>query len=483
MKWNRRAAVCLSDAMRPAELRRSMSTNVKSRAKKLAMAILFFQLASPVAFSQSNAWEKAANAEHKQTDNATALTLAELERMALENNPTLAQADAAIRVAEGKRKQAGLFPNPIIGYQGEELSTRAFSEKSEHFFFVEQTILTGGKLKKSRRIFEHEQTEAAAEKEAQRQRVLNSVRLLYYEALAADERIELRKQLSRLADEAVKISEELFNIGQADRPDLLEAEVEAQQTELALIDAENDREKTWQMMAAVVGNPALKPAKLAGNLEAAVPALDRESLLVSLIGASPEIKSARARVERARAVIDRAKAERAPDIFLRGGFGYSLEKLEGTGRATGPEGFIEAGIRIPLFNRNQGNIAAAQAELLIAERDVQRLELSLRARLSAVFAEYSSSLRAVERFQQRILPRAGKAYELYLASFRQMAAAYPQVLIAQRTMFQVREEYIRALARLHQNAIRLQGFLLTGGLDAPAMRGAAEEGAGDAKDR
>ncbi|MEW6207848.1 MAG: TolC family protein, partial [Acidobacteriota bacterium] len=368
---------------------------------------------------------------------------------------------------------------PIIGYQGEELSTRAFSEKSEHFFFVEQTILTGGKLKKSRRIFEHEQTEAAAEKETQKQRVLNSVRMLYYETLAADERVELRKQLSRLADEAVKISEELFNIGQADRPDLLEAEVEAQQTELALIEAENERENVWQMMASVVGNPALKPARLAGNLESDIPSLDREAMLAALIAASPEIKSARVRVERARAVIDRARAERAPDIFLRGGFGYSREILEGTGRATGPEGFIEAGIRIPLFNRNQGNIAAAQADLSIAERDVQRLELSLRARFSQVFAEYSSSLRAVERFQQRILPRAEKAYELYLTSFRQMAAAYPQVLIAQRTMFQVREEYIVALARLHQNAIRLQGFLLTGGLSAPAMRGIEAQGAGD----
>ncbi len=443
------------------------------------MAILFFQLASPAVFSQSDAQEKTANAESRQT--GAALTLAELERMALDNNPTLAQADAAIRVAEGKRKQAGLFPNPVIGYQGEELSTRAFSEKSEHYFFVEQTIPTGGKLKKSRRIFEHEKTEAASEKEAQRQRVLNSVRLLYYEALASDERVELRKRLSRLANEAVKISEELFNIGQADRPDLLESEVEAQQTELALIEAENEREKIWQMMAAVVGNPALKPVRLAGNLEAAVPALDRETLLASLIAASPEIKGAQARVERARAVIDRARAERAPDIFLRGGFGYSREKLEGTNRATGPEGFVEAGIRIPLFNRNQGNIAAAQAELIIAERDVQRLELSLRARFSDVFAEYSSSLRVVERFQQRILPRAEKAYELYLTSFRQMAAAYPQVLIAQRTMFQVREEYIRALARLHQNAIRLQGFLLTGGLNAPAMR--ATEEAGDTTDR
>src|SRR5437899_2979805 len=65
------------------------------------------------------------------------LTLADLERMALEANPTLPEAQAAIRAAEGRRVQAGLWPNPVVGYTGEEFSTRAFGDKSEHFAFVE----------------------------------------------------------------------------------------------------------------------------------------------------------------------------------------------------------------------------------------------------------------------------------------------------------------------------------------------------------
>lgn len=80
------------------------------------------------------------------------MTLADLERQALEGNPTLAQAEAAIRAAEGRRVQAGLMPNPIIGYQAEELAFRAIGEKSEHLGFIEQTIPLGGKLRKSRAI-------------------------------------------------------------------------------------------------------------------------------------------------------------------------------------------------------------------------------------------------------------------------------------------------------------------------------------------
>ncbi|MCI0486583.1 MAG: TolC family protein [Blastocatellia bacterium] len=439
------------------------------------------QSAQPVQRQDSSPTQHASadgHANHRMPGNQArhspsgpALTLAELERMALQNNPTLAQAESAIRAAEGRKKQAGLYPNPVMGYQGEELSTRAFSDKSEHFFFIEQTIPLGGKLKKSRRIFEHERVQAVSESEAQKQRVHNTVQMLYYEALAAQERVELRGQLAKIASEAASISEELFNIGQADRPDLLEAEVEAQQAELAFMNAENDREQVWQMLAAVVGDPALKPTPLAGNIEANIPAFDQATVLDKLLRESPEIKSARASVERARATVERAKAERTPDLILRGGFGYSTEELGNTGRKTGPEGFIEAGIRVPLFNRNQGGIAAAEAELSIAEREVQRLELALRARLSSVFRSYLNSYRAVERYQQTILPRAKRAYDLYLASFQQMAAAYPQVLIAQRTHSQVREGYVNALADLWQNAIRIQGYLLTGGLDAPNMPG------------
>src|SRR5262249_39118373 len=107
------------------------------------------------------------------------LTLADLERMALHANPTLPQAQAAIRAAEGRRVQAGLWPNPVVGYTGAEFSTRAFGDKSEHFAFVEQTILLGGKLSKSQRIFAQEKILAQQEAVAQRYRITNTVRMLF----------------------------------------------------------------------------------------------------------------------------------------------------------------------------------------------------------------------------------------------------------------------------------------------------------------
>lgn len=401
-----------------------------------------------------------------------ALRLEDLERMALQNNPTAAQAEAAVRAAEGRRVQAGLLPNPIIGYAGEELSARAFDQKSEHYIFAEQEVPLGGKLKKSRAIFAQERAQAQAEAAAQKQRILNGVRALYYEALGAQQLVEVRGQLAKLASEAVDVTGELFNTGAADRPDVLAIQVEARRARLDLIMAENDRDQVWQQIAAVVGNPFLKPARLVGDLEQDLPVLQQEQLLATLLGGSPEVKRARAGIERARASLDRARAEPAPNLFLRGGMGYSTELLETFppqpfGRKTGPEAFVEVGLRIPLFNRNQGAITAASAELDFAVREAQRIELMLRARTAAAFRTYQNALSVATEYQGQIVPRARQAYELYLTSFKQMAAAYPQVLISQRTFFQAQAEYIRALVDVWRNATQLQGFMLIGALDAP----------------
>ncbi len=417
------------------------------------------------------------------TEGAT-LRLEELEQMALKNNPTLAQAEAAIRAAEGRRKQAGLWPNPVIGYDGDGI---AFNDlvrpyRSGHYAFVEQNIVTFGKLGKSKQIAAREKAQTEAEAEAQRWRVLNAVRMLYYEALGEQQMVELRKQLAGLTSEAVEISEELFNVGQADRPDVLAAEVESERAELDLMRAENDLARVWQVIAAVVNDPALKPARLAGSLEAEAPKINRDELLSQLLRESPEVKAATAGVERAKAVLARAKAEPMPDMYVRGSVGYSNEWAEFFGGTTGWETRVEAGMRIPLFNRNQGNVAAAGAGLFGAEKELQRVEIELRARLAESYNRYLNSLGVASRYRREITPRAERAYEMYLSKFRQMAAPYPQVLIAQRTLFQAQTEYVSALVELWQNVAQLRGMLLTGGFGAPMqMNGGGMVDAGDGR--
>ncbi|MEW6569751.1 MAG: TolC family protein [Nitrospirota bacterium] len=391
-------------------------------------------------------------------------TLEDLEKMALEKNPTIAQAEALVNAAAGRKIQAGLYPNPLIGYLGEEVTAK-YPGRSKHFLFAQQSFVTGGKLGLNREIFVQELAEAQIMRDAQTQRVLYAVRSLYYEALGAQRLVSVRGELAKITREAVEISEELYNIGQADRPDVIAAEAEAQRAELELAAERNREEQVWQMLASVVGSP-LPKGTLADNLEGEIVGIDREEMLSKLLQESPRIRVARARLERARAALLRAKAERIPDVAVRVGLGYNFEELD-RDEDVGIEGFAELSIALPIFNRNQGNIAAAEAELVRAEKEADRQELSLRSGFALVYSGYIISLGSVERFRKEILPKAKNAYELYLDKFRQVAASYPQVLIAQRTYFQAEVEYVRTLIDLRTSIIQLQSMLLAGGLMLP----------------
>jgi outer membrane protein, heavy metal efflux system len=399
---------------------------------------------------------------------ATRLRLQDLETMALESNPTLAQAAANVRAAEGRKLQAGLYPNPTIGVTGDENTPGPIIRGGEVGVFVEQRFVTAGKLGKSRNIAEQERLQAETVSQAQKQRVLNAVRSLYYEALGAERRVQVQTQLATLSRQAVKISNELTNVGAADQPDLLESEIEAERAEVNLSVAKNSRARMWRELAAVVGKPSLQPAPLEGNLEE-VPRLELETALTKLFSESPEIRTSEVAIDREEAAFRRAKVDKVPDVMARGGLRNNRELLEVGGRPVGLEGFFDVGVEIPFFNRNQGNVTAARANLERAQREVERVKLSLRMRMARVYKEYQDSLITAEKYRSQMLPRAQKAYDLYLNNFRQMAAAYPQVLIAQRNLFQLQQDYITALVNTWRSAVEIQGLLLTGGMEAPGI--------------
>src|SRR5260370_8876561 len=98
------------------------------------------------------------------------------------------------------------------------------------------------------------------------------------------------------------------------------------------------------------------------------------------------------------------------------------------------QGFAGVGGRIPICARNQGNIAAAKADEERAKREVERVKLVLRERAASVVQNYTFSQTAVERYKIQMIPRAQKAYEMYTQKYQEMAAPYPQVLIAQKTV-------------------------------------------------
>src|SRR5258707_5260383 len=81
------------------------------------------------------------------------ISLEELQQMALQNNPTFAQAVANIRAAEGRKKQSGLYPNPTVGYQVEQIRGGPF-HGGEQSVFLQPGVGLGGKDDLDRMVFD-----------------------------------------------------------------------------------------------------------------------------------------------------------------------------------------------------------------------------------------------------------------------------------------------------------------------------------------
>ncbi len=400
------------------------------------------------------------------------ITLEELQQMALQNNPTFKQSAANIQAAEGRKRQSGSYPNPTVGYQGEQIRGGSF-HGGEQGFFLQQDIVLGGKLGLNRKIFDQELKQAETEAEEQKLRVVTNVQISYTQAVAAQETLELRRNLLKLADDAVETSHQLANVGQADAPDVLESEVESQQAQLAVTMAEQNQQRVWKALAAVVGNPRLLLMKLEGKLED-TPPVNADELVEKIVNESPAVRIAELGVKRAEAALARAKREPIPDLQLRGGMQQNGELLA-NGRSVGLQGFADVGLRIPIFDRNQGNIAAAKADAERARREVDRVKLVLRERTASVVQNYAFSQTAVDRYKNQMIPRAQKAYEMYTKKYQEMAVAYPQVLIAQRTLMQLEVSYTTALETFAASSLSLQSYLLTDGLEAPSQPGGIDQ--------
>ena len=239
------------------------------------------------------------------------LTLEALEQMALRGNPSIAQTAAGVRSAEALRQQAGAYPNPIIGYTSDDINRGTVFNYGEHGVFAEQRFVTGGKRGIARRMAEQNITAAEAERAAEKQRVLNTVRSLYYQALGEQRLLEVRSRLASIAKRAVQTTTELQNVGQADKPDLLAVDIEAQRLELGLVTARNALDRTWRQIAGVTGNPELQPTTLEGNIEE-LPKLDFEKSLETILAQSPELRLAQVGTAKSELEISQAKVCRRP---------------------------------------------------------------------------------------------------------------------------------------------------------------------------
>lgn len=203
-----------------------------------------------------------------------------------------------------------------------------------------------------------------------------------------------------------------------------------------------------------------------GNLRDGRPPLNEEESLQQLLAASPQLRAAEALLERAKCRYKRERVEPVPDVSLQ-----EVVQYDRITRTTTASTLVA--IPIPVFNRNQGNITAAFAEIHQADAEIERVRLTLQDQLAAAFRRYRTAANQVERYDTEILPDAKESLELIQLGFKSGEFNLLNVLIARQTYFQTSIAYIDALTEQRKVEVEINGLLLTGGGLNPAAIGGA----------
>ncbi|HET9087514.1 MAG TPA: TolC family protein [Acidobacteriaceae bacterium] len=399
------------------------------------------------------------------------MTLQDFLSRAEHGNPTLAEARADTLRARAQARQAGLYPNPSIGYSGDQIRGGSYGG-GEQGGYLQQKIVLGGKLRLRRNIRREEARENEIALEEQQARVRNEITHAFYRALATQTKVAVRRRILQIALDAAQTAHQLANVGQADAPDILQAQVEAGQARIDYVTEQRNYLRDFQLLSAMCGAQNLSVAALQGDLEK-TPVLDAAHEEDKILADSPAVKRARQAAAVAEAQLKDARRESVPDLTLRAGEWYSGEYVTGSHIAAGPESFASIGINLPVWNHNQGNVEAAKLERDRAEAEIDRVKLAIKQVAEPLVQEYLTAQYEAEQYRTDLIPGARRAYELYLMKYQQMASSYPQVLISQRTLFQLQIGYVTALNQIWSSSSALQNYMLTGGLQLSKPAGSS----------
>jgi cobalt-zinc-cadmium efflux system outer membrane protein len=122
---------------------------------------------------------------------------------------------------------------------------------------------------------------------------------------------------------------------------------------------------------------------------------------------------------------------------------------------------------VPLWDKNQGNILLARAELARSLAEVRRLELSLQQRLADVYRQYQTAVLSVKLYREANVPKAARAYAIQLDMYKKRRVAWPEVVQLQQNLFQVKSEYTHNLLQLRTSEVAITGLLMVDGLSQP----------------
>jgi cobalt-zinc-cadmium efflux system outer membrane protein len=335
-----------------------------------------------------------------------------LWQLALANNPSLREAAADVEEARGEHRQAAKYPNPTFTYAQYALGS-SVAPAGSVYLEVNQELVTAGKRRLDVAVAAQSTRIACAALTGRKFEVLTAVRRAYYDYLAANDTIRVQEDnLAALATE-VRLTRKLVEETKSlPRADLLRAESMLAHGRILQTRNEIARSAAWRQLAAEVGVPGLPLPAVVTDLPEAAPDWNEEAVLERVLAVHADLREATLEVERARLEWQRARAEAVPNVQVGGGYVRDFV-LEG-----GSGAIVTLGTSLPLWDRQQGAIHAAQARWARAQAALDATANRLRRETAEAFGRYQGARQQADRLGVEVLPgleeslrQIGRTYE------------------------------------------------------------------------
>jgi len=373
--------------------------------------------------------------------------LAALIAIAEGNSPALRQAAAEVNAARGRAHQAGLYPNPTLNGGAMQLG----GVDSQYFAQLSQEIVTKHKLQLDQAAACREVFQAEYQFVKTRFELLTAVRQGYFTVLAGQQRVDTLSKLVSIARKSEDAAARLQAAGEGTRSDTLLFQLEVEKAEVDLQNAETLLAAARRELAASMGVRTWPIARVTGDLRISLEAFAAQTVVDGYVPYNADVMIAEQEVERQRILLRRARVEPFPNVTVTAGY---MRQLLSTNNIT----LLEAAVPLPVWNKNQGNIFAAQAGVTRAMENIHTVQNQLARQMADAQGRFRAADQLVARYEQRIIPLAREGVEIIQQAFDQGQFDFLRLLQAQRALVEAQLGYLSALETRWTTAAEIAGL-------------------------
>jgi cobalt-zinc-cadmium efflux system outer membrane protein len=355
--------------------------------------------------------------------------------LALERNPAIASARSVIEQNEGRRTEAGAYPNPLITAQSADATIRDPSNgvrMIERGVTVHQTVEWPGMREARQDAAAAGLAGATVGLEEARLNLIAEVKGLFYELLLAERTVDLLQQNLEIVQEVARIVKARVRSGEGPQFEAVKADVEVLKAKQEMTKAKNVvRVKLVGLDTLTAG--ALGPRyKVQGDFRSLRDRLDPEQMAARDLSQHPVLKRQGKLVEQAEFAVTKERQARVPNVTLFGGYAREAGREAVIGGLTVPT---------PLWYRQQGHIATALGTQRKEEAELIRSRNDLTRAINQHAREAETAQDQIIVYEEGLLKQAQEALRIAQLSFRQGASSLLDVLDAQRVQRQITVDY------------------------------------------